>query len=294
MEKLLQWGLANSDPDALARQANGEEPRQSLKDLDPGVIDAILGKDDATLMKESMLVILSKEAELEDKLAAFDNLEMLVEQIDNAKNLEPLKLWEPLLALLSDEEVSLRKYSAWVIGTATQNNPVAQDNFLDHKGLEILLEAFRNESVNENSKKLAYSLSCSIRHHPRALDKFQQLGGYKLIAEKIQGSDCDISVKTRLFFMFNSLINDDSSIISYLADVGIFQHLVELICDVSNQSDADFIEKSLMLLSIAAPTLAQKQSLPKFDSLHDHISSLKVNHAAALSTKEWNMLLATL
>jgi hsp70-interacting protein len=78
------------------------------------------------MMKSSMAAILDPELSLEDKSVAFDNLEQLVESIDNANNLTPLKLWEPLIAQLQSKESSLRKMAAWCIGTAVQNNPLSQ------------------------------------------------------------------------------------------------------------------------------------------------------------------------
>lgn len=45
MESLLRWGIENSDPNAAIT------PSQRLKDLDPGIIDMILGKPDSVLMK---------------------------------------------------------------------------------------------------------------------------------------------------------------------------------------------------------------------------------------------------
>lgn len=46
MQTLLNWGLANSNPEDLRRAQN--EPREPL---DPGIIDAILGKPDSVLMR---------------------------------------------------------------------------------------------------------------------------------------------------------------------------------------------------------------------------------------------------
>lgn len=43
---------------------------------------------------------MNPEVDLETKLVAFDNFEMLIENLDNANNIENLKLWEPLLDVL--------------------------------------------------------------------------------------------------------------------------------------------------------------------------------------------------
>jgi len=43
--------------------------------------------------------------------------------------MEPLKLWEPVHSLLTSAEASteVKVQALWVIGTAVQNNPQAQD-----------------------------------------------------------------------------------------------------------------------------------------------------------------------
>ncbi|KAI9294828.1 Fes1-domain-containing protein [Neoconidiobolus thromboides FSU 785] len=177
MEKLLQWGIKNSDPEELAKATSNE----AVKDLDPEVIDAILGKSEATMMKENFQVIIDENVDLEQREVAFDNLEMLVEHIDNAKNLTPLKLWAPLIELLKNEHSVIRKYTAWTLGTATQNNPDAQEAFIQHNGFEALLQAMEKESEKEVLIKLIYALSCATRHHQKSLVKLQTLNGFQLI-----------------------------------------------------------------------------------------------------------------
>lgn len=54
MEKLLQWAVNNSDNTSLAEQAAAirrGEAQPDPKRYDPKVLEAILGKDDATRMK---------------------------------------------------------------------------------------------------------------------------------------------------------------------------------------------------------------------------------------------------
>lgn len=54
MEKLLQWAVNNSDNNSLAEQAAAIRRGEALPDpkrYDPKVLEAILGKDDATRMK---------------------------------------------------------------------------------------------------------------------------------------------------------------------------------------------------------------------------------------------------
>lgn len=85
MEQLLRWGITNSDP-------NGPPP-QPRTDLDPGVIDAILGKSDAELMKEALTVAVDEKRDEDERLQALDDFEMLIEQIDNANSEYALRVF---------------------------------------------------------------------------------------------------------------------------------------------------------------------------------------------------------
>ncbi len=69
MESLLRWGITNSDP-------NGPPP-QPRKDLDPAIIDMILGKSDAELMKEDMAIAMDVSKSEDERIGALDNLEMV-------------------------------------------------------------------------------------------------------------------------------------------------------------------------------------------------------------------------
>jgi len=72
MESLLQWSLANSAPSDGSQPPAG--PRQPL---DPGVIDAILGKSDADHMRDDLQIIMDETREEDDRVGALDHFEMV-------------------------------------------------------------------------------------------------------------------------------------------------------------------------------------------------------------------------
>ena len=126
MNNLLKWSIENSvDP------ASGNGEPQKRQPLDTEALQRLFANapSDADLMKAAMEVIRASEEEitLENKLIAFDNFEQLIENLDNANNMEVLGLWTPLVATLEHEEAEMRKMAAWCIGTAVQNNDKAQD-----------------------------------------------------------------------------------------------------------------------------------------------------------------------
>jgi hsp70-interacting protein len=127
---LLRWGIENSD--ATRSDPSAETSRDVSRGLNKEVLDALMGgPTDADHMKDAIAAIKSPDVNLENKLIAFDNFEQLVENIDNANNIQALGLWDPLIAELNNDEPELRAMAAWCIGTAVQNNIKAQEKVCD-------------------------------------------------------------------------------------------------------------------------------------------------------------------
>jgi hsp70-interacting protein len=133
LSSLLKWSVENSSTsqdgsNTTTTSTSTAAPPDSAHGLPAHALAALLGgPSDADLMREAMAAITSPSVSLQDKLIAFDNFEQLVESIDNANNLGPLGLWEPLAGRLRDSEGDLRLMAAWCVGTAAQNNVAAQE-----------------------------------------------------------------------------------------------------------------------------------------------------------------------
>lgn len=68
MESLLRWSIEHSSPGEAATEK---------RNIDPAIIDYILGKPDAQLMKEALNVALDVSKDEDQRIAAMDNLEMV-------------------------------------------------------------------------------------------------------------------------------------------------------------------------------------------------------------------------
>ena len=70
MQSLLRWSIENSSN-------NAAPPPTRRTDLDPGIIDAILGRPDSELMKEALAK--AQDVSLDDdvRVTALDDLEMV-------------------------------------------------------------------------------------------------------------------------------------------------------------------------------------------------------------------------
>ena len=78
MDSLLRWSIEHSTPRTT------DAPPPTRKDLDPGIIDYLLGKPDAVLMKEALEIALDQNRDGDARIQALEDFEMLVEHIDNA------------------------------------------------------------------------------------------------------------------------------------------------------------------------------------------------------------------
>jgi len=211
MQSILRWAIENSAaPDAAANQdpSSANAPR-TLSNLDPGIIDHILGKPDAELMKEALAKAMNSENEEDERLQALDDFEMLVEQIDNANNIAAMKMWKPLHDLLSSPSSSdeIKTSTLWIIGTAVQNNPAAQKACLalDPTPLPTILTLLASVSTSPAMRsKAVYTLSGLLKHNADAVRSLEQHSGWQVVKSSLQ--DPDITVRRKVVFLLNTLL----------------------------------------------------------------------------------------
>lgn len=176
LNDLLKWSITNTNTDASAPAAdtNGAAPAALGSNLTPEIMEALMGgPSDADLMKASMEIIglPDAEANLENKLIAFDNFEQMIENLDNANNIANLGLWTPLLEQLKNPEAEMRKMAAWCIGTAVQNNVKTQERLFAVGGLPPLVAlATSQDEVSDVRRKAVYALSSACRNYQPAMD----------------------------------------------------------------------------------------------------------------------------
>ncbi|KAH9476827.1 Hsp70 nucleotide exchange factor FES1 [Psilocybe cubensis] len=192
--------------------AASDHPPAERKDLDPAIIDMILGKPDSVQMKEDMAIAVDDAKSEDERINALDHMEMLIEHIDNANDLEKLKLWEPLQSLLTSNSSTseIRTQALWVIGTALQNNPSAQEDYMLYNPLPILL-SFLDPSPSSSPgirAKAIYALSGLLKHNSPAV---QALGpsGWTKLRESLQ--DPSITVRRKVVFLLSSLLLPNGS-----------------------------------------------------------------------------------
>ncbi|CCG83313.1 Hsp70 nucleotide exchange factor fes1 [Taphrina deformans PYCC 5710] len=250
--------------------------------LDAAMLDELMGPDDAHLMLSSMTAIEATETSGEEREIAFENLEALVEQIDNAKNLQNLRLWQPVIAQLEKGDVTCRVGGCAVIATALQNNPVSQADFLTYgEGLAGLLRLFeRDESVQVRRKAL-FGITAALRNCPAAQTRFEEIGGWIALSAFLDAVQ-DLNMLRRIVFYLGTLyassvdLQDGSSAgVSESVKTGFPPKLVSLLGQPAVQDDEDLSEKLLYTLAQALKYDADVLNRELKDKLKGHAKMVK-------------------
>ena len=185
MNSLLQWGIENSS----TSQQDGNVPAAPTepRGLSLDALRALMGgPSHADLMRQAMTIIISTDPDvtLDSKLIAFDNFEQMIENLDNANNMEPLGLWSPLVAQLDSTEADLRRMSAWCLGTAVQNNVKCQERLLAMNAIPKLCKLALGDEDKAVRRKAAYAISSEIRNYQPGMNE-----AVKCLPKSIVGPD---------------------------------------------------------------------------------------------------------
>ncbi|KAI5290908.1 hsp70 nucleotide exchange factor fes1 [Ascosphaera acerosa] len=204
LNKLLKWSLQHQSPaaddnstttstststrtaatlpksDDATAGADGAAAAPRGPGLDAAALASVLlnAPSDAEMMQRSMQAIRDKTGTpLPTRLVAWDNLEQLVENLDNANLLENLRMWPPLREELQAPDVEgeeiwrEREYAAWCVGTSVQNNRKSQDALLSHALLPVLTRLALADPAPRVRKKACFALSSAVRNHQPATDE---------------------------------------------------------------------------------------------------------------------------
>lgn len=175
LNQLLQWGIENSD--ASRDAAHTGQQHDPNRGLNPKVLAELLGgPSDADRMKDAMSAIVAPldQVDMENKMVAWDNFEQLIENLDNANNMEKLGLWEPLVRQLDSDEKDCRVMAAWCCSTAVQNNVKCQEKLLEVGAVPTLAKMATDDADQSVRKKAVSALSSEVRNFQPGMDELEK------------------------------------------------------------------------------------------------------------------------
>ncbi|KAJ2002359.1 hsp70 nucleotide exchange factor fes1 [Coemansia sp. RSA 2322] len=224
MNSLLKWAILNGAT-AGEDAPGGESGRAAPQALDPAVIDMILGKPASVQMSECMDAVEHAETPAAARAVALDDLEMLVENIDNAANVEALGLWPRLQALYTDGDAGVRAGALWVSATALQHNPRAQAAFGARRLARPVLRVLQSDGDAAVRAKALLCLSAYVRANAAGLADFVAADGLQALHAVLGAADPRPVAKA--LFLLRALIDDDAD-----ADAGAERRLPPALADL--------------------------------------------------------------
>ncbi|TVU08780.1 hypothetical protein EJB05_42192 [Eragrostis curvula] len=252
LDSMLQWAIGNSDPEKLKEEASGvqklsadelQKRRQEIKEL----MEKLKMPSDADLMKIAIADLNNSSISLEDRQRALQELLVLVEAIDNANDLDKLGGLLPLIQELSNANEEIRITSAWVLGTASQNNALVQDQILGYGALARLVKMGYSTSTEEAAKAL-YAISALIRNSVNGQEMFHSENGGAMLQHILVNNDSDLRLQKKAVFLATDLadfqLNSGNPGLPLLSD----RLFLKSVVDMLSRFDLDLQEKVLLAI----------------------------------------------
>ncbi|XP_066399218.1 hsp70 nucleotide exchange factor FES1-like isoform X2 [Miscanthus floridulus] len=282
LDSMLQWAIGNSDPDKLREKA-AELERLSAEELlkkqmeIKELMEKLKVPSDAELMKVAIADLNNSSVLLEDRHRALQELLVLVEPIDNANDLDKLGGLLPLIRELSNADEGIRTTSAWVLGKASQNNFLVQNQILGYGALERLVKMGYSSSAPEAAKAL-YAISSLIRDNEHGQELFLSENGYAMLQHILSTTRTNVRLQKKvvslLAYIADFQLNTGKSQAPSLSNHLFIKSVVEMISSVP---DLDLQEKALLAVrSLLQLTSADATDLQKFSGLDDSLNTLRV------------------
>ncbi|EAZ09731.1 hypothetical protein OsI_32019 [Oryza sativa Indica Group] len=252
LDSMLQWAIGNSDPDKLKEQAEGVQKlsadellkrRMEIKEL----MEKLKMPSDADLMKIAIADLNNSSISLEDRQRALQELLILVEPIDNANDLDKLGGLVAVIQDLNNANEEIRTTSAWVLGKASQNNALVQNQILGYGALARLVKMGYATSAEEATKAL-YAISALVRDNINGQEAFHSENGSAMLQHILASNSVDVRLQKKAVFLVTDLadfqLNSGNSGLPFLSDRIFLKSLVDML----SRFDLDLQEKVLLAI----------------------------------------------
>ncbi|KAK1424506.1 hypothetical protein QVD17_19836 [Tagetes erecta] len=251
LDGMLQWAIGHSDPAKLELKAHDvqqlsvdelQKRQMELKEL----VEKLEMPSDAKLMKIAISDLNNLSLSLVDHHRALEELLVLVEAIDNANDLHKMGGLSVVIRELTNSDSGIRTTCAWIIGKASQNNPVVQEQVLELGALPTLMMMVKSSFIDEAIKAL-YAVSSIIRNNQNGIELFFSEGGDLVVQGVLSNTTNDVRLHRRSVSLVGDLAEYHLEY-SSKSEPSFFSNcaLVRPIIDLTTSNDLDLQEKVLV------------------------------------------------
>ncbi|KAK7401249.1 hypothetical protein VNO78_12584 [Psophocarpus tetragonolobus] len=281
LDGMLQWAISHSDPEKLKESAEAQQ-QLSASELQKRqieikeIMEKIKMPSDAELMKIAISDLNNVSTSLEDRHRALQELLELVEPIDNANDLNKLGGLLAVTKELNHPDPGIRTVAAWVLGKASQNNPIVQKQILDLGVLSRLMKMVNSNSVEEANKAL-YAVSALVRNNLASQELFYAEAGGWMVQDILSNATLDIRLRRKAVLLLADLAgyqleNVDRDEPPFFND----QDLLKSVVDLTASTDLDLQEKALVAIkSLLQLRTTEARVFKDFCALDDALNRMR-------------------
>lgn len=266
LEGMLQWAIGHSDVEKLKEKANNvqrsspaelKQRQLEIKEL----MEKLKVPSDAELMKVAIDNLSNYSISLEDRQRALNELLILVEAIDNANDLDKLGGLVAVSRELDNSESEIRTTSAWILGTAGQNNAPVQNQILSLGVLTRLMSMVKSSSIEE-AKKALFAISTLIRNNEKGQEFFYSENGHLILQDIMSNIASDINLQKKAAILVADLADYHKHNACGTKHCPINdRHFLKSVVDLTSSNDLGLQEKALL----AVKSLLELSSTDAYD-----------------------------
>eukprot|EP01136_Pigoraptor_vietnamica_P019752 Opistho-1_new@67729 len=145
------------------RPKTWEELKSSMEELEK----ALKMRSEIEILKELVEIVRNPNASASDRVDALNDMEDLVHQVDNARDLDSIGGLMPVIHAIDDTNEDIRATAALVLGSAMQSNPPVQLRALEYGAIPRLVSLAADGS-DIGARRALYALASIARHYPQA------------------------------------------------------------------------------------------------------------------------------
>ncbi|KAK9825340.1 hypothetical protein WJX74_010944 [Apatococcus lobatus] len=247
---LFEWSIKQqTDPNQPQPQADAKEALKPVSEADrkwfEEAVQSFSGDNVVKRMKDIKAQLekpISDEDDVEGREGLLEELLIIVEDIDCAKDFRTIGGIVTLFNLLDSKHAGLRAGSAEALAAIAQNYPQAQLWLLEAGALPKLL-ALLQDADQACRRKALLAISCLVRQSPPAMTAFRLSSGVPRLIAAGAASDPRLARKALQLLRYVLIENPDD------ARAACNQGLPELVAQLANTADNDVRLVALLLAS---------------------------------------------
>jgi len=267
LQGILKMAVDHSDDPTSSTSSVFQEMSEERRKWLEEALSSIVEDTDVKRMMTCLQILDKPQNDDDDdgltrKEDAFEDLSIIVDNLDNANDFHKIGGYSVMIKCLSSEQSSMRWRAADLLAVCVQNNPYCQKAVMEMNILPKLITLLESDPSDQVKIKALYAISCLTRDFPPAEEAFLKSDGFSILMRAMQGKNDKLVTKSA--FMLRNMLVLNPSHKSNLLKMGFIEQLVSLLQAPQNASHEHVINL-LKTFLLDYPQGINECQRPEFD-----------------------------